>query len=118
MSHFETSSAESQPILTREVVRVLAIEAGFTEAGLVQLPHAAEVRDAARFENWVGSGRSGTMDYLKRTEEIQSGEGGRLIRSSVGVPFPWARSLLLTRWTPHDASLISQSSVADLSMWA
>jgi epoxyqueuosine reductase len=117
MSHFETSSAESQPILTREVVRVLAIEAGFTEAGLVQLPHAAEVRDAARFENWVGSGRSGTMDYLKRTEEIQSGEGGRLIRSSVGVPFPWARSAIVCFANYHCAQPLSIESAPEDSGW-
>ena len=45
--------------LTREQVRALALEAGFTEAGLVALPHANQERDAARFEEWVRAGRAG-----------------------------------------------------------
>ena len=49
-----------------ERVRAWALEAGFTEAGLVSLPHANEARDAKRFEEWVKAGRAGTMSYLKR----------------------------------------------------
>jgi len=70
--------------------RELALAAGFTEAGLVALPYAAEARDAERFAAWVRSGRAGTMQYLERT-----GEDGRLTRERVGVPFPWARSALV-----------------------
>ena len=74
--------------LTRELVRALALEAGFTEAGLVALPHAHQERDAARFEEWVRAGRAGTMRYLERT-----GEDGQLLRAR--IPFPWARSAVV-----------------------
>ena len=58
----------SEPaVLNREWVRTLALEAGFTEAGLVALPHIHQERDAARFEEWVRAGRAGTMRYLERT---------------------------------------------------
>jgi epoxyqueuosine reductase len=76
--------------LTRDGARTLALAAGFTEAGLVAIPYAAEERDAERFAAWVGSGRAGTMQYLERT-----GENGRLTRERVRVPFPWARSALV-----------------------
>jgi epoxyqueuosine reductase len=78
------------PGLARERARALALEAGFTEAGLVALPYADEERDAGRFAAWVRAGRAGTMQYLKRT-----GEDGRLTRERVRVPFPWARSALV-----------------------
>jgi epoxyqueuosine reductase len=76
--------------LRRDPVRAWALEAGFTEAGLVALPHANEERDAERFEQWVGKGRAGTMSYLER-----GGEDGKLSRSRVAIPFPWARSAVI-----------------------
>jgi epoxyqueuosine reductase len=80
----------SERCLSREPVRAWALEAGFAEAGLVALPHLHEGRDAARFEEWVGAGRSGTMKYLERR-----GEDGKLTRARVGNPFPWARSAIV-----------------------
>jgi epoxyqueuosine reductase len=80
----------SERCLSREPVRAWAQEAGFAEAGLVALPHLHEGRDAARFEEWVGAGRSGTMKYLERR-----GEDGKLTRARVGNPFPWARSAIV-----------------------
>ena len=50
----------------------------------------ADDRDAARFAEWVGAGRAGTMHYLERVDE-----SGRLVRSRVGIPFPWARSAIV-----------------------
>lgn len=86
----EPTSAQPQPPLRREQVRSLALSIGFTEAGLVALPHAAEDRDAERFAEWMGAGRAGTMRYLERVDE-----SGRLVRSRVSVPFPWARSAVV-----------------------
>ena len=74
--------------LNRELVRTLALQAGFTEAGLTVLPYAHQERDADRFEEWVKAGRAGTMRYLVRT-----GEDGRLLRAR--IPFPWARSVVV-----------------------
>jgi epoxyqueuosine reductase len=76
--------------LTAETARALAREAGFAEAGVAALPHAEEERDSWRFAGWVQAGRAGTMKYLQRRDEA-----GRLVRSRVGVPFPWARSVLV-----------------------
>jgi len=76
--------------LNSSEVRGWAQEAGFAEAGLVALPHAADERDAARFEEWVGAGNAGSMRYLERRSEE-----GRLLRSRVAIPFPWARSAVV-----------------------
>ena len=76
--------------LTTDAVRALAIDCGFTEAGVVALPYAAEERDASRFADWVKAGRAGTMRYLERRDE-----NGQLVRERVRIPFPWARSALL-----------------------
>jgi epoxyqueuosine reductase len=81
-------------------VRALALEAGFAEAGLVALPYDGEERDAARFEEWVRAGRAGTMRYLERREsgpegQVADNQDGRLLRSRLGIPFPWARSVLV-----------------------
>ncbi len=84
------SEGGEDPGLDRGKARALALEEGFSEAGLVAIPHAAEARDAARFEEWMRAGRSGTMRYLER-----KGEDGQLLRARVGIPFPWARTALV-----------------------
>ena len=78
-----------------ERVRAWALEAGFTEAGLVSLPYADEARDAKRFEEWVKAGRAGTMSYLKRRVADASDEEASLVRARAGTPFPWARSAIV-----------------------
>jgi epoxyqueuosine reductase len=78
------------PHLTRERARALALEAGFHEAGVVALPHPDEARDAKRFADFVDAGRAGSMRYLERRDE-----SGRLVRESVSIPFPWARSAIV-----------------------
>jgi len=92
------SAPSPAPHLATADARAWAQEAGFTEAGLLPLPHAAETRDAARFEQWVREGRAGSMHYLKRTSE-----DGRLVRSRVAVPFPWARSVIVCFASYHAA---------------
>src|ERR1700754_2908613 len=76
--------------LTYEQARSVAIAAGFSEAGLVALPHHDESRDASRFEAWIEAGRAGTMTYLTRTDETK-----RLVRARVATPFPGARSAIV-----------------------
>ena len=48
----------SQNGMARHEMRALALEAGFSEAGVVSLPHAEEARDAGRFAEWIGAGRA------------------------------------------------------------
>ena len=78
------------PGLNLARVRGWALEAGFSEAGLAALPHAADALDAERFEAWVAAGRAGSMRYLQRRDE-----NGRLLRARVAAPFPWARSAIV-----------------------
>jgi epoxyqueuosine reductase len=98
--------------LTRERVRTGALEAGFAEAGLVVLPHADEERDAARFAEWVGAGRSGSMNYLARTTE-----DGHLVRARVTNPFPWARSAIVCFASYHSAQPRSTDMAAADAGW-
>lgn len=41
-------------------------------------------------EAWIAEGRAGEMEYLKRRDP-----DGKLLRSSVQVPFPWVRSVIV-----------------------
>ncbi|MGO8757018.1 MAG: tRNA epoxyqueuosine(34) reductase QueG [Terracidiphilus sp.] len=81
------AKADNLRDLAGGLARELALRAGFSEAGLVALPHANEARNAARFREWVNAGRAASMRYLARTAE-----SGELLRERVGIPFPWARS--------------------------
>jgi len=98
--------------LTRERVRAGALEAGFTEAGLVGLPYAEAARDAARFAEWVAAGRSGSMHYLARTTE-----NGQLVRARVANPFPWARSAIVCFASYHCAQPRSNDPAAANAGW-
>jgi epoxyqueuosine reductase len=103
----DAPAAEDGRALKRDRAREAALAAGFTEAGLVALPYAAEERDAERFAAWVRAGRAGTMRYLKRT-----GEDGRMTRERVRNPFPWARSALVcfASYLYPDAPLSAETS--------
>ena len=110
--HIEPVSASSQPALRRDEVRALALSVGFTEAGLVALPYAAEDRDAARFAEWVAAGRAGTMRYLERVDEC-----GQLVRSRVSVPFAWARSAIVCFANYHSAQPLSTGQADPDAGW-
>ena len=103
------ANATSNPAasLIRENVRKLALEAGFSDAGVAALPYAAGARDARRFEEWVRAGRAGTMRYLERTAG-----SGELVRARVGVPFPWARSAVVC-FARYDSSYPRSTAPAD-----
>ncbi|HEY1987454.1 MAG TPA: tRNA epoxyqueuosine(34) reductase QueG [Terracidiphilus sp.] len=90
------ASEEQNGRLSREGVQALAMEAGFSEAGVVALPHHEVGRDATRFEEWIETGRAGTMNYLKRTDET-----ARLVRSRADIPFPWARTAIVCLASYH-----------------
>lgn len=92
------SGSSSVPLIHTDEICALAVNSGFTEAGVVGLPHAHETRDAERFTDWIEAGGAGTMEYLKRTNEE-----GELVRARVGTPFPWARSVIVCLSNYHSA---------------
>jgi epoxyqueuosine reductase len=88
----------SKARLERDEVRALCREAGFSDAGLVALPHTHETRDAERYKSWIAAGHAGSMNYLKRVNEE-----GELVRARVAAPFPWARSAIVCLASYHSA---------------
>lgn len=71
----------------------LAREAGFAHAGIAVVPAAGSGQgreDRGRFEEWVDEGRAAEMEYLKRRNQA-----GELVRSSLEVAVPWARSVIV-----------------------
>jgi epoxyqueuosine reductase len=83
-------AGSSEPFIHTDEIRALAVNSGFSEAGVVALPHAHDTRDAERFTNWVDAGRAGTMQYLQRANQQ-----GELLRARVATPFAWARSAIV-----------------------
>src|SRR4051794_21726636 len=84
--------------LKRDQVHALCREVGFSDTGLVALPHVHETRDAERYKSWVHDGRAGSMAYLKREDQE-----GQLVRARVATPFPWARSAIVCLASYHSA---------------
>ncbi|HVT95988.1 MAG TPA: tRNA epoxyqueuosine(34) reductase QueG [Acidobacteriaceae bacterium] len=71
----------------------LAREAGFTAAGVAAVPEPnspEDLEERRRFSAWVETGSAGDMEYLKRRNDA-----GHLLRSSVRVALPWARSVIV-----------------------
>jgi epoxyqueuosine reductase len=100
------------PPLSQQRVRELARNAGFTEAGIVSLPHAGAARDAARFAEFIAKGRAGGMAYLARRNEQDE-----LVRSRIDVPFPWARSVVVCLASYHADAPLSTSPAKPGAGW-
>ena len=100
------SIAAAHPSLTAVQVRSCALETGFTEAGLVSLPHRSTERDAERFERWIAAGNAGSMKYLERRNEQ-----GQLLRARAEMPFPWARSAVVC-FALYDSSRVRSMDAA------
>jgi epoxyqueuosine reductase len=76
-----------------DIVAQAAAQAGFAAAGIAAVPEPGSAEDYAElqlFEPWIAAGRAGEMDYLKRRDEA-----GRLLRSSLRIALPWARSVIV-----------------------
>jgi epoxyqueuosine reductase len=84
------AEGENELRLEAAKARVLALEAGFSDAGVVELPYAGEAQEGERYAAWVESGRAGAMQYMERRDEQ-----GKLLRERVEGPFPWARSAVV-----------------------
>lgn len=71
---------------------------GFHLAGIAPVPSMEStdgdadpfMPELSYFSQWVEEGRAGEMEYLKR-RDVE----GRFLRSSIRVPFPWARSVIV-----------------------
>jgi epoxyqueuosine reductase len=90
----ERSVSSANGALIRDVAR----QVGFADAGLTPLPYGNDDRDRERFRRWIDTGYAGTMQYLKRTNEL-----GELVRGRVATPFPWARSAIVCLSSYHNA---------------
>jgi epoxyqueuosine reductase len=76
-----------------ETVNAIAVDAGFTTAGIAPVPEPGSAEDYAELgfvEPWISDGRAGEMEYLKRRDEA-----GRLLRASLRIALPWARSVIV-----------------------
>ena len=77
----------------QDLVAALAREAGFSKAGIAPVPPPGDPSDypeLSYFENWIEDGHAGEMEYLKRRDQ-----DNRLLRSSLRVALPWARSVIV-----------------------
>ncbi|MHB8302451.1 MAG: tRNA epoxyqueuosine(34) reductase QueG [Acidobacteriaceae bacterium] len=106
-----------------QLVQRLAQETGFHLAGIapalgaVHSPKAGHVvPELAYFSQWIAEGRAGEMEYLKRRDAE-----GRLLRSSVAVPFPWVKSVIVCAVNYNSAQPYSidreVSAAADGTGW-
>ena len=98
--------------LGRQAAYELAIACGFTNAGVVALPHAEEFRDAGRFTTWIEAGNAGSMEYLTRRSE-----SGELVRARVSTPFAWARSAIVCYANYNSAQPRSIGAADSRSGW-
>jgi epoxyqueuosine reductase len=75
------------------IVSEAAKDAGFAASGIAAVPEPGSVEDFAELrlvEPWIEDGRAGEMEYLKRRDE-----SGLLLRSSLRIALPWARSVIV-----------------------
>ncbi|MBW8745999.1 MAG: tRNA epoxyqueuosine(34) reductase QueG [Acidobacteria bacterium] len=86
----------------RDALVARALECGFSAAGIAAVPEDnPDLR--RRYESWVDQGYAGEMGYLQRRDEA-----GQLLRSSLRVAIPWARSVIvcsLNYNAPHPKSI-------------
>lgn len=98
-----------------ELVERLAREAGFSAAGIASVPEPGsteDIEERSRFDAWVQEGRAGEMEYLKRRDEA-----GELVRSSVRVALPWARSVIVCAANYNSAQPRSTDPAPAVAGW-
>jgi epoxyqueuosine reductase len=90
----------------QQIVQQCARDAGFHLAGVASADLRQSVAsiptpdgdgqageppvELSHLDKWIEEGRAGEMEYLKRRDP-----DGRLLRSSVQIPFPWVRSVIV-----------------------
>jgi epoxyqueuosine reductase len=88
----------------------LAQDAGFSKAGIAPIPPPEESGDY--FEGWIERGHAGEMEYLKRRDE-----DNRLVRSSLRIAVPWARSVIVCAANYNQNAPKSTDSASAESAW-
>jgi len=98
-----------------DLVSSVAKEAGFTTAGIAAVPEPGSPEDYAELgfvEPWIEAGCAGEMEYLKRRDEA-----GRLLRSSLRIALPWARSVIVCAANYNSAAPKSIDPASPDSGW-
>jgi epoxyqueuosine reductase len=75
------------------IVAEFSKDRGFSATGVAAVPEPGSAEDFAELrlvEAWIEDGRAGEMEYLKRRDA-----SGRLLRSSLRIALPWARSVIV-----------------------
>jgi epoxyqueuosine reductase len=93
----------------------LAQEAGFSRAGIARIPQPEEpdlTEFETYFENWIERGYAGEMEYLKRRDR-----DNRLLRSSLRIAVPWARSVIVCAANYNADAPRSVDPVSPESSW-
>jgi epoxyqueuosine reductase len=93
----------------------LAQEAGFSKAGIAAIPQPGEpgpTEFETYFENWIERGYAGEMEYLKRRDQ-----DNRLLRSSLRIAVPWARSVIVCAANYNADAPRSTDPVSPESAW-
>ncbi len=81
---------QPSPVM-HDQIAALAQSAGFSKAGIAPIPPPGEeAPELSQFEPWIERGYAGEMEYLKRRDEAN-----RLLRSSLRIAIPWARSVIV-----------------------
>ncbi len=92
----------------QQIVSESAKKRGFHLAGITSALEEESSPELASLEQWIAEGRAGEMEYLKRRDPQ-----GRLLRSSIRVPFPWARSVIVCAVNYNSDQPYSIDSSAD-----
>ncbi len=93
----------------------LARQVGFTTAGIAAVPEPNSPEDLDerhRFAAWVEDGRAGEMEYLKRRDDA-----GHLVRSSLRVALPWARSVIVCAANYNSSEPRSTDPAPEATAW-
>ena len=92
-----------------------AENAGFSAAGIAAVPEPGspeDISDRATFAEWIEQGNAGEMEYLKRRNDA-----GELVRSSLRLAVPWARSVIVCVTNYNTAQPRSIDPASDDAGW-